>query len=434
MKKYTYITLLTILPLLSCETYTEDLNSDPNNFNNSAPELIIGQAQLGWMQLAESNSARYAGIFMNHFTGSDRQYVTLNGYSVTSGEFNDMWDDAYVDGIAQAQVTQKAALENENTKLVGVAQIAEAAMFGEMTALYGDIPFTQANKSDEFYQPEYDSQTTVYSGVQNLLDQAIDYLGEESVSLYAGNRLSSDATWGQVAHSLKARYFLHTKDYTNALRHAQMGIEEGEDLMVLHGESLENRNLYYQFTVDEREGYLDANGSYLFQLLDQTDDVERRITTPGDSLRLNYYFTGTTLNVESDGAFGQTTSFPLISWIEVKLIAAESHYRTGDESAARDAFNEVRNHLADRFDGDFPTTDSGGEDLLLEILEEKYVSLVGQLEPYHDIRRTNNLLDVPPKTGSTIPQRFLYPQVEIDNNPNVPDPIPGLYDKTPVNN
>ena len=434
MKKFNPITTLLILFFWNCEKYTEDLNTDPNNFNNSAPELIVGQAQLGWMQLAESNSARYAGIFMNQFTGSDRQYITLNGYSVTSGEFDDMWDDAFVDGIAQAQVTKVAALASENNKLAAVALIAEAAIFGEMTALYGDIPFSEANNADEYYQPNYDSQASVYVGVQDLLDDAISKIGDEPVSLYSGNRLSSNATWKQVAHSLKARYYLHTKDYSNALNQSRLGIQEDQDLIVLHGTSPENRNLYYQFTVDEREGYLDANGSYLFQLLDPTDDVERLLATPGDVNRRAYYFTGTNLNVETDGVFGQTSSFPLISWIEVKLIEAEALQRTGNDSAAQTAFNEVRTKLSRTFNADFPLTSSTGQNLLKEILEEKFISLIGQLEPFHDIRRTENLLEIPPKTGSQIPQRFLYPQVEIDNNPNTPDPVPGLFDQTPINN
>ncbi len=84
----------------------------------------------------------------------------------------------------------------------------------------------------------------------------------------------------------------------------------------------------------------------------------------------------------------------------------------------------------------FPATASasGSAALLAEILEEKYISLIGELQPYHDIRRTNNLLNVPPKTGSAIPQRFLYPQVEVDTNPNTPSPIPGFFDPTPINN
>jgi hypothetical protein len=32
------------------------------------------------------------------------------------------------------------------------------------------------------------------------------------------------------------------------------------------------------------------------------------------------------------------------------------------------------------------------------------------------------------------PQRFLYPQVEVNANPNTPSPIPTMVTKTPVHN
>ena len=56
------------------------------------------------------------------------------------------------------------------------------------------------------------------------------------------------------------------------------------------------------------------------------------------------------------------------------------------------------------------------------------------MQPFHDVRRTNNILNIPAKTGTTIPQRFIYPQIEIDANPNTPSPLPTLFDKTPINN
>ena len=126
MKK-TYYILASLLMLGSCEKYTEDLNTDPNEFITAPSELIIGQAQLGWMQLATSNSARYAGIFMNQFTGEDRQYVTVNQYSTTAADYDDTWDDALVDGIAQAQLAKSLALEDGNQILAGIATAVVAA-------------------------------------------------------------------------------------------------------------------------------------------------------------------------------------------------------------------------------------------------------------------------------------------------------------------
>ncbi len=58
----------------------------------------------------------------------------------------------------------------------------------------------------------------------------------------------------------------------------------------------------------------------------------------------------------------------------------------------------------------------------------------GSLQIFHDVRRNNNLLDVPiDGVGTTvIPQRFLYPQVEIGANDNFPGLV-DLFAPTPVN-
>ena len=438
MKKLIFIFLISVsLINVSCEGYTEGLNKDPNNFNSAPAELIVGQAQLGWMQLATSNSARYAGIFMNHFSGEDRQYLTVNNYSTTAADYDDTWEDAYVRGIAQAKFTQQLANDAGNVKLAAIAKIAEAATFGEMAALFGDIPFTEAADPDNYPTPMYDGQAAVLAGVQNMLSDAIANLGNDPASLYAGNRMSSTATWKEVAYSLKARYYLIAKDYGNALTNARLGIDSpAKSLVTLHTTSTDTENLYYQFTVDERDGYLGATGSHLVNLLSGV--TPRLIATPGDANRYNSYFaangSNVILNVSNSGYFAETASMNLISYEEVKLIEAEAANRTGDPGDVA-AFNEIRAHLATTYGGSFPATASasGSAALLNEILEEKYITLVGELQPFHDVRRTNNALNIPAKIGSVIPQRFIYPQVEIDTNPNVPSPLPTLFDKTPIN-
>jgi|TARA_B110000971_G_C20028518_1_gene510168 hypothetical protein len=439
MKKINYLLILLVsIAVLSCESYSEDLNTDPNEFSSAPPELIIGQAQLGWMQLATSNGARYAGIFMNQFTGEDRQYVTVNLYSTTAGDYDDLWEDAYVSGIAQAKLTERLALETGNKKLAGIAQICEAAMYGELTALFGDIPFTEAGDPDNFPTPSYDKQADVLNGLQTILDTAILNVGNAPGSLYSGNRLSTTASWAKIAYSLKARYYLLAKDYTNALINARKGISQtSESLMTMHTTSTDTENLYYQFTVDERDGYLGATGSHLVSLLNGT--ATRAIATPGDTERYNHYFDANgalvILNVSNTGYFAETASMNVISYEEVKLIEAEAANRVGDSGDIA-AFNSVRTLLATEYNASFPATSSasGSAALLTEILEEKYITLIGELQPFHDVRRTNNMLNIPAKTGTTIPQRFIYPQIEIDANPNTPSPLPTLFDKTPINN
>ena len=60
---------------------------------------------------------------------------------------------------------------------------------------------------------------------------------------------------------------------------------------------------------------------------------------------------------------------------------------------------------------------------------------MGELVTFHDLRRTRNAIGVPNKQGavgaSNFPQRYLYPQSELDTNPAVQDTgLPDFFDPT----
>ena len=441
MKKYIIrISLLFMgILFLSCSSFTDGINEDPNNFTSAPGNLIVGQAQLEAVMLSSSNSSRFTGIFTDQFTGADRQYLTVQSYGVTAGDFDDAWDDLYVDGAAQARLAQQLGIEAGDDLLVGVAAIMEALLIGEAAALWGDVPYSEAFDFTTTGNPNYDSQASVLAAVQTLLSDAIVKLGDAEVAnVYNTAFVSNSAKWSEIAHTLKARYFLVAKDYPNALAEAKMGIQSPSgSLLSAHGEASGQKNLYFQFEEEQRGGYLTATGSHLTKLL--SGKVARVLNTPGDAERLlNYFVEGTdangiihTLNTTDDGYFGISKSFPIVSYIENKLIQAEAAQRTNGDALT--PFNDVRDHLASVYGGNFPQSTSSGATLLEEILEEKYISLPGSLQVFHDIRRTNNLLGVPNKGGDTsIPQRFFYPQAELNANSNFPGLV-DLYTPTPVN-
>ena len=141
----------------------------------------------------------------------------------------------------------------------------------------------------------------------------------------------------------------------------------------------------------------------------------------------------------------------MLSYTENELIKAEAYARVLNTNAALTALNNVRNAHVQKFPSglydayvlaDFDNAGIAGArhqkgtqtgNLLQEILEEKYVSLFGQIEAFNDIRRTKNALNIPPISGQFIHQRLLYPEDVVKNNPNVPNPVPGLYDPTEIN-
>jgi hypothetical protein len=142
-----------------------------------------------------------------------------------------------------------------------------------------------------------------------------------------------------------------------------------------------------------------------------------------ESNRLPYYFTTDGYSALDpnwiDGAFASNADFPIVSYVENELILSESYWRTSDFTNALVHLNNARKYNDSTYGGFDPYVQADFTDnnaLLKEILVEKYVSLYGQIEAFTDVRRTNNLIGVKPNKGTKLPQRFLYPQSELNTN------------------
>jgi hypothetical protein len=75
--------------------------------------------------------------------------------------------------------------------------------------------------------------------------------------------------------------------------------------------------------------------------------------------------------------------------------------------------------------------------LLAEIASEKFVVLLAQYEVFNELRRLQVAspvisLGIPISIGSRYPARFIYPQNEINTNPNTPNPAPDQFTKLPI--
>jgi len=60
-----------------------------------------------------------------------------------------------------------------------------------------------------------------------------------------------------------------------------------------------------------------------------------------------------------------------------------------------------------------------------------------QYEAFNDYRRLAKAepvvqLPIPLNAGNKKPERFIYPEQEINTNPNVPNPVPDQFTKLPI--
>lgn len=469
MKKYIYGILLFATTFTSCSKLVEGINTDPNNPLDADPNTMLTSVMVGNMNIQEGDLARFAGMWSGYFRGFTQQYQSYHQYSVIARNFDDSWRIIYSGVYKNIKLLKAKALAVNNKRMVGVVQVIEANLLGTTTALWGDIPYTEA-ADDRYANPKFDAQAGVYAAIQTLLDSAIVNLNSTAFVSFAAQDIhfaGNMTRWIQTANTLKARYFMHTREYQKALTAAQAGINaQANNFMAPHNET--NRgafNLYFQFLSLDRPNWIDANGMYGVNLLNPSRTGNRSNAKTVERARWNYFYnSATNLNFTVNGFFGQNTFFPLATFAENLLILAEADARLNGFAAGLTRLNAYRTYMntGAYINATYLTTGNfrydpyvaadflaGGMEnaalptipqdraLLREILEERYITMIGQIEGFNDLRRTFKETDinvkVPLNFGSSFPQRFIYPQVEIDINKSIPAVLPTLFEATPIN-
>jgi len=454
MKKLIILFVLAAFVFSACEKL-EYVTEDPNNFTNAPAELMINAPMLANDLVVEGELARISGIWSGYFTGADRQYLSLNKYITTAGDYDNIWGTLYADGISQARLIQKQAIANNNPELEGVAMIVEANLAMQAAAFWGDVPFTEVGDVAKYPHPHYEDQAIVYTKVLELLGTAISKVGDATGDSYGSETIGasnrSSMLWKEVAHSLRARAYLHTGKYTEALAEALLGISSpaGSWTFEHNGGSYSDnipgtQNLYFDFCAWNRDGYMGAGDAHLVSVLNERVDS-----------RLYYFYLEpgwwngdwypnvwnmAQYGYPYDGIFDAGVDFSIISYAENELIKAECFTLANNSADALVALNNVvaywNSVLGDGAVASYVETDyATGLALLKAVLTEKYISCYGQTEAFHDMRRTKNFIGIPVKAGAVstkYPERLLYPQSEINSNENVPALI-DIFTPTKVN-
>lgn len=453
----------------SCESLVEGINENPNDLTVADVDevLFLTGGQLANIQLQCGHLNRVSGMYSGQLIGIQALYSNIYGYNLSTGESNDEWSALYV-GV---MTNMRHIIENSESNLLrGIAMIIQGHAFGTAASLWGDIPFFEAG-NPQIEDPVYDGQVSVYAGAISLLDEGISTLSNASSSPISEDiYFNGDKDkWIAAANTLKARFYLHQKDYSNALSAAQTGISSSSgDMKFTPGSAVSgDTNLFWTILAGSRAGDLgnktDTNESYLLQILDVNNALSRNHSKTDETARRGYY----TINPagDNDGIIQEREPQNMVTYFENKLIMAEAAGRSGGVSAGLPHLNDVRAwlnsgaHLNNNYKGlaynysPFVATDfeSGGienvsgslsanEAFLREVMEERYVSGFGMHMPYNDARRlrkSDGAIAVPyfmvGADNTRKPERMPYAQSELNSNSNAPDEDPGIFAKTPVN-
>ena len=169
---------------------------------------------------------------------------------------------------------------------LGVSKIVEAWMIGVDADIWGDIPYSQADSFFVYPQPVLDPQQTVYDTIQARLSQAI--LGAAEWNRRWSRRFDlvyggDPQKWTALAHTLKARFYLHTAEvlgapaYASAVTEAELSVSssnDGDYIANFSGSQAGESNPWWQFLdangTTGRNGDIIATSSFLENLMSTT--------------------------------------------------------------------------------------------------------------------------------------------------------------------
>jgi hypothetical protein len=489
----------------------DGVDRDPNNITRLTRPgpLYIGIQALQSVQF-EGQVARSAAEYVQQVAGNSRQQIGFDLYQMDQvtidGHFFAVYGSAVSvqggGGLLDLHKMQQFARAVNDSIYIGIGKVYEALVIGNAASIWGDIPYREAADSTN-ETPAFDPQLQVYGDMIAQLDSAILFLaatpaapnvgppGDNAELIYldrGGNTAALAAVYTQVAHSLKARYYMHQAEvdpakYALALAEVPLGINTpANDMLWYHDQSPGGANVWWQFM--GARGDI-APGAALIEIL------KRRTAAGVDTdERLNFYFTqaaydptpatagdevpvgffgyrpgGSTALQVAPGGYNGTGSpagagapaddggdyslfnfidagvdpgdvrMPVITYAETQLIGAEAAFQVGGAGAAQPFLDAARANRSYGSRAALPITFTPLAPVpatLESIMEEKYVTLFLNIEAWNDYKRTclPALASAPAALTSTtprvdpIPGRLPYGISEVNANPNTPNMSP----------
>lgn len=465
-----YFLAFALFVFSGCESLVDDLNDNPNQLTLDAvpPGLFLNGAELSNITIHLGSTvsgqgdgiSRMAAYYSGQLIGFEQVDLEWYQYSVTNTTFD--WD-GYQDVITPLREIRRRTTDHPLYQ--GISRVLEAHLVGTYASLFGDIPYSEA--ISDIDNPVFDNQIDVYARLQSLLTEAIENL-ENSEGfvviedfLFDGDRQK----WLESAWTLKARYYMHTKEYELAYAAAQNGISSSTNNMMFNPLDIDGENtVKNKFFIVLNGGPNTGTGnSYMMQLLDGTGSESRNNAKTDETARRGYYEIIPTSPEANLGIANELEPQPLITYRENQLILAEAGARTQSFSVGLGHLNDYRAYLntggylnanfssmpyqydayvsADFDAGGMENMDNTDPDraLLREIVEERYISGFTTFMPFDDARRLKKddadisvpfPLNLPTATQNV--ERFLYPEDEILSN-NIAPEDPGIFAVTRVN-
>lgn len=451
------------LTIAGCSDFL-DVNDNPNNSTEVNPTLVLPSGQAGIAIVLGNHYQVNGGIWAQFWTQnrSSSQYRSVDGYYQTASSFDRPWQILYADAMVDLQKVINQGGVPTYRQHAAIGMILKAYDLQMLTDAFGDIPNREAllGEDEANIAPAYDSQESVYDSIFALLDRA-EAIADPSYEFQPGPEdliFGGDmAKWEAFANTLELRAYLRLA-YV-APDKARAGIEK------LAGATFLTENASMTFIGiggNQNPLYAEMVGYGLTQNLVASETAVDTMKALNDPRLYAYYqpgadttaiiaipqgsffespignisFPGPVTGADPKNAKSATAPVVFISAAESYFLQAEAISRGWLQGDARSLFQQGITASFTSLDvapGNYITNAvaawpaAGFEAQLEAIITQKYFAMDGLqgFEAWTEYRRTGypRRLIVSPESlldPGEMPERFLYPNVELTRNPKFP--------------
>ncbi|MEO6719844.1 MAG: SusD/RagB family nutrient-binding outer membrane lipoprotein [Ferruginibacter sp.] len=455
-----FIAFAFLLGINACTKDFEQINTNPRIVTQQIadPTLLLTGVQKNSMFGLMDGDGRleaYSGYVGNDALGN----VFAKG----------PWDEPFATFFQSyiININEAIRLSKDDPKLANVnafSRIWRVWLYGRLTDLYGDVPYTQAglNVNEVNVTPQYDTQESIYTDLLKELKEAAavlklsvaDRVNMGSKDLIYGGKVDN---WIRLANSLRLRLAMRISYKAPAIATANVAEVISDDLIISNNQNavllagnssaaLANRNPYYNGIAGGAKEFRWASFTVVETLNKMNDPRVKRfvdLSSVGDyfGLALNLSSAEKAVNLGrpnfSSSALGDIiwrsdVRFTLMNASETYFLRAEAALRGITSENAQALYAQGIGLSLDNFSVDpidktnylassAATLSGTPEDKLERIIVQKWLGNYFQFEEaYAEFRRTGYPRiwtgSAPSSTAGEIPRRLQYPLSEYTSN------------------
>jgi len=237
--------ILSVLLFTSCTKNFREINTDRNNPTAVTSDLLLS----GIISSTLNNQVGEAWSIGNLVVQYNAKIQFVNEDRYGWAELNSIWNNVYSNYRNLQNIFTQVG-SNTASPYYGVSLILKSWMFSLVADAYGDAPYSQAGKgkTDAAYQPVYDKQEDIYTGILADLKKANEVLatasGPFSGDLIYGGGPSAIIKWRRLANSLRLRYLLRLSKQKSVSSEMQAILNDPINNPIFTG-NLDNAELKY---------------------------------------------------------------------------------------------------------------------------------------------------------------------------------------------